>query len=86
MVWILSLTLFLLTAGAAIAQPFPVLHDQSNGSVVTDDARGRQYETFKTQTGWVTYGLGRGLYNSFKGSLPLDEKETNGKFHGKVLS
>jgi len=49
---LLILTVILLTAGAALAQPFPLPESQLAGSTVTYDSQGRTYETFSTPTGW----------------------------------
>ena len=53
---LLVLCLFFLTVDMGLAQPFPVPQEQTDSSAVTYDARGNRYETFKTSSGWVTYG------------------------------
>ena len=63
----LTLVICLLTARVALAQPFPVPHDQSQGPAVTYDAQGRRYETFqKPGGGSVTYGPGGERYDTFE--------------------
>ena len=63
---LLFLSLFLLTADTVLAQPFPVPQDQSAGPAVTYDAQGGKYETYKTPSGWVTYGPGGERFDTLK--------------------
>lgn len=61
--WIVAL-LFL--AQVAEAQPFPLPQDVPPGSSATTYAsQGQSYTTFKTQTGWVTYGPGGERFDTF---------------------
>lgn len=61
---LLTVLVFLLSATAATAQPFPLPDSPPGSSTTTYDAQG-QFTTFRTPNGWTTYTPQGERYDSF---------------------